>query len=80
MLYWRQDARHCHLPGTDPNTGEYDEGDCKQVTNRIYAIYFGLLNVCFIPFMSIMVRFPAQRLIFNREKAQGYYCTLPFVV
>jgi len=42
------------------------------------AIFFTMINVSFVPFLSVMVRFPLARAVFNREKASGYYTTGPF--
>lgn len=48
------------------------------VTDRLAAIFFALLNVSFVAGFADVMTFPAERPIFNRERASGHYGVLPY--
>lgn len=47
-------------------------------TDRAAAIFFSLLNVSWVPALTAAFVFPSERPLFNRERAGGFYKTLPY--
>lgn len=46
--------------------------------DRAAAIFFALLNVSWVPALTAAFVFPSERPLFNRERAGGFYKTLPY--
>jgi ABC-type multidrug transport system ATPase subunit/ABC-type multidrug transport system permease subunit len=56
------------------NIGKKD----NSLTDRAAAIFFALLNISWVPALTAAFVFPAERPLFNRERAGGFYNVLPY--
>jgi ABC-type multidrug transport system ATPase subunit len=50
----------------------------NSLTDRSAAIFFAMLNAAWIPALTAAFVFPAERPLFNRERAGGFYKVLPY--